>query len=112
MRDKKRAPKQETKREKILIPDLLTIDKSGKQFLLVDTIKWNDEDEDRIIIAIKDYLQFLSQCQIWATDETFAVSPTVYLQLFTVNVIECGKCLPLIYALLPDKQQTTRDFTR
>ncbi|CAF0984018.1 unnamed protein product [Brachionus calyciflorus] len=58
--------------------------------------------------------RFYSICglvYVWLyVDGTFQVAPLLYKQVVTVNVIYRGKNLPLVYSLLPNKQEVT--YTR
>jgi hypothetical protein len=49
----------------------------------------------------------LSEIHEWYVDGTFAISPSLFKQVFTINVIFNGKNLPLVYAMLPDKKEIT-----
>jgi hypothetical protein len=43
----------------------------------------------------------------WYCDGTFAVSPKLFKQLYTINVIVGNKTLPMVYALLPNKSEAS-----
>ena len=43
----------------------------------------------------------------WYADGTFDTAPKLFKQLFTLNVIVKGKNLPMLYALLQNKQEKT-----
>ena len=66
-----------------------------------------DADERVVIFATDAHLQQLASCEVWCMDGTFAVAPRLFHQLYVVQ----GKCngvfLPLAYALLQRKTQTS-----
>ena len=91
--------------ESIEIPMELTKTYDAEPFLYADS---GLADPNRVIIfATPTNIQFLKAHATWFGDGTFAVSPSLFYQLYTINIITKGKNLPLIYALLPDKQQNT-----
>jgi hypothetical protein len=89
-----------------------TID--GELFLLFDDNDDDDNDEmcdcdtDRILaFATEKNFIILNKNPHWFGDGTFDVSPLLFKQLYTINVIESGKNLPMIFALLPNKKGET-----
>ena len=52
-------------------------------------------------------MEILSESDHWYCDGTFDVSPTVFKQLYTIQIIKNGVLFPLVYALLPNKTQKT-----
>ena len=49
----------------------------------------------------------LKNNKIWYGDGTFSILPDLFYQVYTINVIERGKNLPMVYVLLPDKKEIT-----
>ena len=43
----------------------------------------------------------------WHVDGTFKVCPTLFYQLFTIHAVVHGQMVPCVFALLPDKKETT-----
>ncbi len=67
-----------------------------------------DCDTDRILVfATEKNFIILNKNPHWFGDGTFDVSPLLFKQLYTINVIESGKNLPMIFALLPNKKGET-----
>lgn len=89
----------------IIIPNKLSQTFSGSQFVFFDS---GPEDKDRmIVLATEENINYLNNSNIWCVDGTFEISPTLFKQLFTINVIESGRNIPLLYAFLSDKEQET-----
>ncbi|RNA32248.1 hypothetical protein BpHYR1_049995 [Brachionus plicatilis] len=65
-------------------------------------------DEKRIlIITTEDNLRLLEKHRVYFYDGTFDISPVLFTQLYTIHVIVKNKDLALVYAMLPNKKQTT-----
>lgn len=64
-------------------------------------------DIDFLIFAADEDLRFLAGCRIWFADGTFKVSPVGYTQLYTIHGTRDGVTIPCVYALLPNKSQST-----
>lgn len=82
---------------------------AGEPFLIA-----NDGDVARMLIfATVDNLAQLSTAETWYMDGTFYASPSYFYQLYTIHAMIDGYMCPLVYGLLPNKQQTmyTRFFT-
>ena len=67
-----------------------------------------------VLFATKENIEYLSMSSIWLADGTFKTVPTLFCQLYTVhclvggsNPFENGHLLPCLYALLPNKMQST-----
>lgn len=97
-------------REEIDIPDELK--KTIKSELLFLWDESGKTDPLRVIIfSTTINIDKLDECQEWYVDGTFEVSPLLFKQVITVNVIFNGKNLPLIYSLLPNKSEASyREF--
>lgn len=76
---------------------------AGDKFLLAD-----DGEENRIIVfATLENLMELSRADIWYVDGTFYSSPSYFYQMYTIHGMVDGYMCTLIYALLPNKRETT-----
>ncbi|CAF0766296.1 unnamed protein product [Brachionus calyciflorus] len=70
-------------REQINIPDCLMNTYSGERFLLDDS---GSDDEERVLIfGTKNNIDLLETNPEWYCDGTFAVSPSLFYQVFTIN---------------------------
>ena len=84
---------------------------SNRNFLFCDT----GPGPNRIVLfATKENIEYLSMSSIWLADGTLKTVPTLFFQLYTVhclvggpNPFENGHLLPCLYALLPNKMQST-----
>ena len=98
------------------IPEVLPVEYTttaqGHEFVLYDS-----HDVDRILVfGTQHGLQLLRASQHMFIDGTFATVPSTHTQLFTIHVLygeNPGSVVPMVYALLPDKQTATyqRVFT-
>lgn len=66
-----------------------------------------DADERVVVFSTQDHLQRLASCDTWCMDGTFAVAPHLFGQLYVIHGSVNGVFLPLVYALLQRKTQTT-----
>ena len=48
-----------------------------------------------------------SKSKVWLGDGTFKVSPLLYTQLYTVHAVVHGAVVPMVYAMLPEKKEST-----
>lgn len=69
-----------------------------------------DADERVIVFATESHLQRLASCDTWCMDGTFAVAPHLFHQLYVIQGRFNGVFLPLAYALLQRKTQTTYEI--
>lgn len=60
-----------------------------------------------IVLGTKDNLKKLGRSSTWFSDGTFSVCPSLFTQLYTIHGMYGDVALPLIYALLPDKAEST-----
>ncbi|CAF1466004.1 unnamed protein product, partial [Rotaria sordida] len=88
----------------IVIPLNFQITITNQKFILYDN---NDDNRRLLIFASKEQLDFLNQCESWHCDGTFAVAPKMFEQMYSVHGSIRGKSLPLVYSLLPNKDQET-----
>lgn len=91
--------------KELVIQEKNKLTKSGKDFILFDS---GYEDEERIIIlSTRENIEFLNSESVWYVDGTFEISPDIFKQLFTINVIKNNRNLPLVYCFLSNKLQKT-----
>ena len=77
----------------------------GEQFLLHDS---GPQDENRVIVfATLPGLDLLSLSDDWFCDGTFSTAPNVFYQIYTIHASVEGCLIPIVYALLPDKKEST-----
>lgn len=93
-----------TLREDINIPDQFKITNKGEEFLLFDS---GNISTRMLIFGTKRNLLLLSQNREWYSDGTFKTCPKLFAQLYTIHIIRNNKSIPLVYALLPNKNQST-----
>ena len=64
--------------------------------------------EDKIILlGTQSNLHHLPEAECFYVDGTFETCPRLFYQIFTIHIIKYGQTFPMVYALLPNKQQTT-----
>jgi hypothetical protein len=66
-----------------------------------------ETDKRILIFGTHANIELLKTCETWYGDGTFSVSPSIFYQMYTINVIYRGKNIPCIYALLADKEEVT-----
>ncbi|RNA07460.1 hypothetical protein BpHYR1_050795 [Brachionus plicatilis] len=89
----------------ICIPDNLKMTYRNKLFFYRDS---GPSDEKRkLIFTTEDNLRLLEKYRDWFCDGTFDISPVLFTQLSTIHIILNNKDLLLVYAMLPNKEQTT-----
>ncbi|CAF1552573.1 unnamed protein product [Rotaria sp. Silwood1] len=88
----------------IVIPPNLQNTVTNQKFILYDN---NDHHRRLLIFASKEQLDFLNGCESWHCDGTFAVAPRLFEQMYSIHGSIRGKNLPLVYSLLPNKNQET-----
>ncbi|CAF3759513.1 unnamed protein product [Rotaria sordida] len=88
----------------IIIPSNYQVNALNEPFLLYDN---NDNQRRILIFATKQHLDFLNECESWHCDGTFAVAPKLFEQMYSIHGSIRGKKLPLLYSLLPNKDQKT-----
>ena len=75
------------------------------KFYWVDS---GNDDLDRVIIfTTQSNIDLLNKHHDWYADGTFDIAPTFFKQVYTIHIIISGKTLPMLYALLPNKKQST-----
>ncbi|XP_053214390.1 uncharacterized protein LOC128397669 [Panonychus citri] len=89
-------------RSGIVIPENFK-QSAGKDFLLAE-----DGDEDKILIfGTRDFFRILCASKNVYMDGTFKCVPSIFYQLYTIHVMVKDLMIPVIYALLPDKNRST-----
>lgn len=74
-----------------------------EKFLLDDS---GEDDNERVIIfSTEKNIELMNSSP--NCDGTFAVSPIIFYQQYTINVVLNGKNLPVVYALLCNKKEDT-----
>ena len=64
--------------------------------------------EDIILIfGRKSWLQHLVSSEVWYVDGTFKIAPKLFSQVYIVLAQRFSGVIPIIYALLPNKQRAT-----
>lgn len=88
----------------MIIPDVYKYTLDKEPFLLYDGV----DEEDRILIfSTKANLEVLKQSKNWFGDGTFKVVPELFFQLYTIHALTEDIVIPCVYALLPDKKEST-----
>ena len=82
-----------------------TVGDNQTDFLLFDN--GPHADERVIVFATEDHVRKLAGSDKWCMDGTFAVAPLLFTQLYVIQGIVNGVFLPLVYALLQRRTQTT-----
>ena len=98
-------PVTPTSLETLQIPSSYTTRTLNQPFLLADT-----QGTERILIfTTKENIQELSEARIWHADGTFKCAPLLFTQLYTIYGVVQNKTLPLVFALIPNKNEVTHD---
>ena len=91
-------------REDITLHATYTQTKRGEPFLLYNSGKV----ADRIIIfGTLSQLEVLARTPHWFIDGTFKHCPRTFQQILTIHGLRNDRCLPFIFALLPNKAEST-----
>ncbi|CAF4553019.1 unnamed protein product, partial [Didymodactylos carnosus] len=86
------------------IPDKLATTKRNSKFLQFDSGPGNGR---LLIFSSVDQLQLLDNCEELLVDGTFKVTSTIFYQLYTMHVTYRNAVIPVVFALLPNKNQQT-----
>ena len=114
----KQMPSCPTNLKDLIIPEELKTDHRGELFLQYDSRSVSDEESfseeesdserERILIfASKQGLRALARSQVWLMDGTFKVVPSLFYQLYTVNILKEGVTMPMVYCLMSSKTNST-----
>lgn len=77
------------------------------KFLLFDSGD-NGSYEDRILLfSTEIFLEIIFNTDHWFSDGTFSSCLHLFYRFFTIHGIYSCEIIPLVYALLPDKKETT-----
>ena len=85
-------------------PVLLEVKVNDEGFLLCDS---GPGPKRIVLFGCKSAVDVLATCKVWLSDGTFKTAPKLFEQVYTIHGMEQGFCVPCIYALLPDKSQST-----
>ena len=66
-----------------------------------------DADERVMIFAKEHHIQKLADSEAWCMDDNFTMAPSIFMQLYVIQGRVSGVCVPLVYALLQRKTQTS-----
>ncbi|CAF0941951.1 unnamed protein product [Brachionus calyciflorus] len=101
-------PEPKTPKE-INFPEFLTkcleeLDgKDGKMFLIHDS---GVENDDRFFVfSTAENMKLLQENNCFA-DGTFSIAPKLFCQIYTVHALIRGRCVPLVYCILPRKNES------
>ena len=87
------------------IPDEYRFTYKNEKFYYDDS---GANDQERILVFTTEAnIKLLEKNRVWYCDGTFDITPTLFTQLYSIHVIVHNKNLPMIYALLPNKLETT-----
>lgn len=104
-----RPPQPQTLRElTIQHPYTQSVGEDPTNFLLYDN--GPEADERVMVFATENHVQQLASCDKWCMDGTFAVAPLLFTQLYVIQGLVNGVFLPLVYALLQRKTQSTYEI--
>lgn len=81
-----------------------TID--GDAFVLHDSGA-DDGDDRMILFSTHEFMSKLELCDHWFADGTFKTVPRLFAQLYTIHAVVDEQVIPMVFALLPSKTQTT-----
>lgn len=81
--------------------------KDNERFLLFDSRVRYSNEPVFLIFASDRALNLLGECKNWSIDGTFFSCPKHFGQLYTLNVFKEESTLPIVYFLLPNKEQAT-----
>lgn len=99
------TPALPTARHGFDIPDQYTKTTDGRRFLFHDS---GVDDCNRILIfTTDDNLDAMVTYNNWFMDGTFKCAPDIFYQIFSIHILLHGSVYPVVYALLPNKQQAT-----
>lgn len=104
-------------RNSIVIPVEFTVTGNpnhSESFLLWDSGPTSIDDRRILMFSTPRNIQFLSNCTGLLIDGTFKTAPSLFKQVYTIQGTRLegpeqqpGKAIPLIFCLLPDKQERT-----
>lgn len=99
------SPPLPTARHGFVVPTTYSTTTDGRRFLMFDS---GVDDHNRILIYSTDEnLDAMASKTDWFIDGTFKCAPEIFYQVFTIHVYVHGAVIPVLYALLPNKQEAT-----
>ena len=93
---------------KFILPPTCQLTIRGDQFTFVNG--YTDCNSRLILYATNRNLDTLVDYPDWICDGTFYVAPKLFTQSYSIHSIIDGKCVPLVFALLEDKKETTYTY--
>lgn len=90
--------------EEIVIPPKFTKTIAEDPFVLFDI---GSADNRILVFGTSENIGRLVLNKNWYMDGTFASCPNLFYQLFTIHYLENRTAFPMVFALLPNKQQST-----
>ena len=107
-RHQNKLPNPPNRAEIPVLPQMYQLTSTGDQFPQYDS---GIGDDGRILIFMSDQgLELLSNLQHWFCDGTFKVCPEIFYQVYTIHTLVNGRVLPCLFALLPNKNQQTKQI--
>ena len=99
------CPAIPTARHGFVVPVVYSTTTDGRRFLMYDS---GIDDNDRLLIYSTDEnLDAMANRTDWFVDGTFKCAPEIFYQVFTIHIFIHGTVIPVLFALLPNKQQST-----
>jgi hypothetical protein len=105
------APAQSVDLASIIIPEAYQVYEfapgQNEDFLLIDS---GEGDARRILIfGRQSHISWSSQMKRIYVDGTFRSAPSLFSQVYIIMAQRGGFVLPILYALLPNKKQLTKE---
>lgn len=93
-----------TNRQDLILPENFKVTLKNEKFLLYDS---GLVSERILIFSTVSNLSVLARSKTLYVDGTFKTTPLLFTQLFTIHGVDEKISMPLVYALLPNKTQST-----
>ena len=108
VRKKRKLEKDPQSLDEISLTDDLKVTRDDRQFLMKESEVLGTSH--KILLFTTQYnIRKLCESKFWLYDGTFAVTPRIFYQLFTIHGYvgyeTNGTCVPLVYALLSGKSE-------
>ena len=106
---RKRIPRMPQTHAEVNLTDDWANTLDGEPFVLAES----GADDKIILLGTHSNLHHLAEAECFCVDGTFETCPGLFYQIFSIHIIKYGQTFPMMYALLPNKQQSTynRMFT-
>ena len=75
----------------------------GEPFILAE----EGADDKIILLGTQSNLHHLAEAECLYMDGTFQTCPRLFYQIFSIHIVKYGQTFPMVYGLLPNKQQAT-----